>query len=185
MKCSSNTAAFNGPFRQRISRRRLLSIMMNLRSDLPSAGCSRMDSSTTPMAAHVSSAKSRAIGRNNRATNSLSCCSRGGARQRNGTRKPARPNRRCLRKLYPTEVYVEINPSDAQSLGIRPGDWITVASQRGSLRACAFLTPAVQAGQLFIPMHYDVTNRLTDAVFDPYSHQPAYKACAVRIESQL
>jgi assimilatory nitrate reductase catalytic subunit len=26
------------------------------------------------------------------------------------------------------------------------------------------------------------TNRLTDAVFDPYSKQPSYKACAVRIE---
>ena len=31
-------------------------------------------------------------------------------------------------------------------------------------------------------MHYAVTNRLTDAVFDPYSKQPSYKACAVAIE---
>jgi assimilatory nitrate reductase catalytic subunit len=31
-------------------------------------------------------------------------------------------------------------------------------------------------------MHDESTNRLTDAVFDPYSHQPAYKACAVAIE---
>ena len=30
-------------------------------------------------------------------------------------------------------------------------------------------------------MHYDVMNRLTFAAFDPYSRQPAYKACAVRI----
>jgi anaerobic selenocysteine-containing dehydrogenase len=30
-------------------------------------------------------------------------------------------------------------------------------------------------------MHYETTNQLTDAVFDPYSHQPAYKACAVRV----
>jgi anaerobic selenocysteine-containing dehydrogenase len=34
----------------------------------------------------------------------------------------------------------------------------------------------------FVPMHYATTNLLTDAVFDPYSFQPAYKACAVRIE---
>ncbi len=42
----------------------------------------------------------------------------------------------------------------------------------------AVLTPAVQQGQVFIPMHYDETNQLTDAVFDPYSRQPSYKACA-------
>jgi anaerobic selenocysteine-containing dehydrogenase len=88
-----------------------------------------------------------------------------------------------LRKLYPADIYVEINPQDAKPLGIQPGNVVTVASQRGSLRARAFLTAAVRPGQLFIPMHYDVTNLLTDAVFDPYSHQPAYKACAVRIEA--
>jgi assimilatory nitrate reductase catalytic subunit len=87
-----------------------------------------------------------------------------------------------LRKLYPTEVYVEINPQDAKSLKIQPGELVAVASQRGSIRARAFLTASVRPGQLFIPMHYDVTNLLTDAVFDPYSHQPAYKACAVRID---
>ncbi len=32
-------------------------------------------------------------------------------------------------------------------------------------------------------MHYAQTNLLTDAVFDPYSRQPAYKACAVRIDT--
>lgn len=88
-----------------------------------------------------------------------------------------------LRKLYPAEIYVEINPQDAKPLGIQPGNLVTVASQRGTVRARAFLTAAVRPGQLFIPMHYDVTNLLTDAVFDPYSHQPAYKACAVRIEA--
>jgi len=39
----------------------------------------------------------------------------------------------------------------------------------------------VQPRHLFVPMHYDVTNQLTDAVFDPYSKQPAYKACAVQL----
>jgi len=87
-----------------------------------------------------------------------------------------------LRKLYPAEVYVEINPQDAKAVKIQSGQLVTVASQRGSVRARAFLAASVKPGQLFIPMHYDVTNLLTDAVFDPYSHQPAYKACAVRIE---
>ena len=47
----------------------------------------------------------------------------------------------------------------------------------------AFVTRSVQPGHLFIPMHYEATNRLTDAVFDPYSKQPSYKACAVELHS--
>ena len=31
-------------------------------------------------------------------------------------------------------------------------------------------------------MHYVVTNELTFPSFDPYSRQPSYKACAVRLE---
>jgi assimilatory nitrate reductase catalytic subunit len=87
-----------------------------------------------------------------------------------------------LRKLYANEAYVEINPHDAQQFGIRSGDHIVVSSQRGHLHARAVVTPAVQPGQLFLPMHYDTTNLLTHAAFDPYSHQPAYKACAVSVE---
>lgn len=86
-----------------------------------------------------------------------------------------------LKKLYPEHPFVEINPADARALGIMPNQWVTVASQRGELRAMALLTPAVASGVVFIPMHYDVTNRLTDPVFDPYSKQPAYKGCAVQI----
>jgi assimilatory nitrate reductase catalytic subunit len=87
-----------------------------------------------------------------------------------------------LRKLYPGELYVEINPQDAGRLGVRTGDMLRIASQRGELRARALSTPAVQPGQVFLPMHYESTNRLTDAVFDPHSHQPAYKSCAVAVE---
>ncbi|BBO36027.1 molybdopterin oxidoreductase family protein [Lacipirellula parvula] len=86
-----------------------------------------------------------------------------------------------LRKLYPEELYVEINPHDAAGLLISSGDLIIVASQRGELRGRAMVTPAVQPGQVFIPMHYEATNRLTHPSFDPYSHQPSYKACAVRV----
>jgi predicted molibdopterin-dependent oxidoreductase YjgC len=89
-----------------------------------------------------------------------------------------------LRKLYPEDAYVEINPVDAKRLGISPNRWVTVASQRGQMRAIAVLTPTVAVGTLFIPMHYEPTNRLTDAVFDPYSKQPSYKSCAVRVTAE-
>ena len=86
-----------------------------------------------------------------------------------------------LRKLYPNDTYVEINTTDARKLDIRPHTMVNVESQRGSVSARAFVTPTVKPGQVFIPMHFETANRLTDAVFDPYSKQPSYKACAVRI----
>ena len=89
-----------------------------------------------------------------------------------------------LAKLAAPEVYVEINPADAARLAIKPGETVTVTSQRGALSAKAVLTHAVRPGQAFVPMHYAASNLLTAAAFDPHSHQPAYKACAVRIDRQ-
>ena len=76
---------------------------------------------------------------------------------------------------------VEIHPADARRLGIAPHSQITVTSRRASLTATAFVTPTVQPGQLFIPMHYDAVNRLTLGSFDPHSRQPSYKHCAVKV----
>ncbi len=86
-----------------------------------------------------------------------------------------------LRKLYPQRLYVEINPTDARALSITPNEIVTVESQRGHVTAQAFLTPSISVGQVFIPMHESNANQLTDAVFDPYSKQPSYKSCAVRV----
>ena len=86
-----------------------------------------------------------------------------------------------LRQLYPTEPYVEIHPEDARREHIRPNQQVVVESQRGQLTARALVTPTVQRRQLFMAMHYEVTNQLTLAHFDPYSRQPSYKNCAVRI----
>jgi assimilatory nitrate reductase catalytic subunit len=86
-----------------------------------------------------------------------------------------------LRKLYPRDPYVEINPADAENLGVSTGRWAVVESRRGSARARAFVTPTVPAGQLFLPMHDGATNQLTLSSFDPESRQPTYKACAARV----
>jgi len=40
----------------------------------------------------------------------------------------------------------------------------------------------VQRGQVYLPMHDVATNQITLPVFDPYSRQPGYKFCAVRLE---
>jgi assimilatory nitrate reductase catalytic subunit len=86
-----------------------------------------------------------------------------------------------LRKLSPQDPYAEINPADARAQGIGSGDWFTMESPRSRIRLRAFLTQTVQPGQVFVPMHSELTNRLTRAVFDPYSRQPSFKYCAVRI----
>ena len=90
-----------------------------------------------------------------------------------------------LRRLYPAEVYVEINPLDADRLGVAEHSMVTIRSRRGEIRATAFLMTTVQPGHVFVPMHYAVTNQLTNPEFDPYSRQPSYKSCAVAISGCL
>lgn len=88
-----------------------------------------------------------------------------------------------LRTLYPQNAYVEVNSADAERLGVSPNAPVAVVSRRGRVECCAFVTPTVQPGHLFMPMHYALTNQLTRAEFDPLSRQPSYKHCAVRLEA--
>lgn len=89
-----------------------------------------------------------------------------------------------LKKLYPKNTYVEVNPLDAKKLGISDGQMLCIASRRGKIKASAYIAPTVQIGQIFLPMHYPEVNKLTHRSFDPHSRQPNYKACAVRISSE-
>jgi assimilatory nitrate reductase catalytic subunit len=77
---------------------------------------------------------------------------------------------------------VEINPADAERLGIGLQAKVRVSSRRAGLVATAFITGTTAPGQIFIPMHYAELNQLTRADFDPHSRQPSYKHCAVRVE---
>ena len=86
-----------------------------------------------------------------------------------------------LRSLYPVEPYIEINPVDADELEIVHGEKVNVLSRRAEITVTANVTATVRRGQAFMPMHYEATNRLTLAHFDPHSGQPSYKNCAVRI----
>ncbi len=86
-----------------------------------------------------------------------------------------------LQKLAPAHCYVEMNPIDAERLGVATNDMVTVESRRGKARVSAFVTPTLQKGQIFMAMHYPETNVLTQSSFDPYSRQPNYKFSAVRL----
>jgi predicted molibdopterin-dependent oxidoreductase YjgC len=88
---------------------------------------------------------------------------------------------KVLAKLMPGEPYVEMHPDDAAGLGVEPGVKVEVASRRGRLMARAYLTPTVQRGHVFVPMHDVQVNRLTYPDFDAHSRQPSFKYCAVQV----
>jgi assimilatory nitrate reductase catalytic subunit len=87
-----------------------------------------------------------------------------------------------LRSLYPANPYVEIHPDDAERLGITANTPVAIVSPRARIVCTAFVSAAVAPGQIFVPMHYDATNKLTRTEYDPHSRQPSYKFCAVCLE---
>lgn len=90
-----------------------------------------------------------------------------------------------LRKLYPSELFLDLHPDDAAHLKIADQDILKISSRRGSITAKAHLTSNVNSGEVFLPMHEGTVNQLTFPAFDPHSRQPSYKACAVRISATL
>ena len=88
-----------------------------------------------------------------------------------------------LAQRAPLTVYAELNPADADRLGVADGQKIRVRSRRGTSLVDAKVCDAVAPGQVFMPMHYPETNLLTMPVFDPYSAEPGYKYAAVAVET--
>jgi len=88
-----------------------------------------------------------------------------------------------LNKEVPTG-YVEINPKDAEKLGIRNSESVLVQSRRGEIEIKALITDRVPEGVVFIPFHFAecAANVLTNPALDPVAKIPEYKVCAVRIE---
>jgi len=86
--------------------------------------------------------------------------------------------------IFMAEERVEINPKDAQSLGIADGDRIRVVSRRGQVTARARVTEASPVGVIFMTFHFaeSPTNILTNPAVDPVSKIPELKVCAVRVE---
>ncbi len=83
-----------------------------------------------------------------------------------------------------SDGYVEINPHDADKMGISNGEWVKVSSRRGEVKARAYITTRVKEGMVFMNFHFLETNAniLTNPAFDPVVKIPEYKVCAVKIE---
>jgi len=83
-------------------------------------------------------------------------------------------------------AHVEINPTNAEKIGINDGDMVHASTRRGRITLPAFITTKVHEGTVFIPFHYTeaCANLLTNDALDPVCKIPEAKVCAVRIEKQ-
>lgn len=92
-----------------------------------------------------------------------------------------------LNRLAPSP-FVEVNPLDAERLGVAGGDPVEVTSRRGRAVLPAVVTDRVQVGACFAPIHwndrhgeYASVNAVTDDAVDPASFQPGFKIAAVQL----
>ncbi len=82
-------------------------------------------------------------------------------------------------------AWLEMNPTDASRLDLRPHDRVTVRSRRGAITDLELrITGIVAPGQVFMPFHFTETNSniVTLGAFDPISREPNFKQCAVSVE---
>lgn len=83
------------------------------------------------------------------------------------------------------QAYVELHPEDARELGIRNGDTVTIESRRGSVEMPAWVNGRGRPprGTVFAPFFDESMpiNKVTLDAHDPFSKQPDYKKCSVKI----
>jgi nitrate reductase NapA len=82
-------------------------------------------------------------------------------------------------------AYVELHPDDAGAMGIGNGDRVIVESRRGRIELPAWLDGRGRPprGTVFVPFFDEsrLINEVTLEAHDPFSKQPDYKKCAVRV----
>ncbi len=89
-----------------------------------------------------------------------------------------------LRRAMPA-AYLEMNRADADRLGVANGELVRVESRRGYCDLPVWIdgrgTPP--PGSLFVPFFDErlLINRVTLEAHDPFSKQPDYKKCAVKV----
>lgn len=88
------------------------------------------------------------------------------------------------RKLRPDPM-VDINPKDAQARGLVPGEWVMLASPRGSIRVRANVTELVPPG--VVSMYHGLpsadANELIEPDYrDPISGYPGYKSLLCEVK---
>ena len=82
------------------------------------------------------------------------------------------------------EAAASLSSSQLRTLGVEPGDMITVQTRRGSIELRAKADNAVPEGAVFIPFCYAeaAANTLTNPALDPFGKIPEFKFCAAKVE---
>ncbi|HEY3425454.1 MAG TPA: molybdopterin dinucleotide binding domain-containing protein, partial [Negativicutes bacterium] len=88
-----------------------------------------------------------------------------------------------LSKLADEPGCLQINPEDADKLGIADGELVRITSRRGSVISRALVTDRVKLGVVYMTYQWWIgaCNELTIHVVDPISKTPEYKFCAVNV----
>ncbi len=82
-------------------------------------------------------------------------------------------------------AWLEMNPLDAERLGMKQHDRVTIVSRRSNVPDVELrITGIIAPGQVFMPFHFaeQNSNLVTLGAFDPISREPNFKQCAVRVE---
>jgi predicted molibdopterin-dependent oxidoreductase YjgC len=82
--------------------------------------------------------------------------------------------------------YAEINPQDAEAIGLKDGFAVIIHSRRGTVRTKTKISDNVPPGTVFLAFHWREApaNRLTqDHTLDPIAKIPEYKISAIRLEN--
>lgn len=85
-------------------------------------------------------------------------------------------------------AYAELNPDDAREMGISNGDIVVLETRRGRIELPAWVDGRARParGSVFVPFFDERVqiNLLTLDAHDPFSKQPDYKKCAVKVRKK-
>jgi predicted molibdopterin-dependent oxidoreductase YjgC len=88
-----------------------------------------------------------------------------------------------LMEVY-SQALIEVNPNDAEKLGLTKNQFVRVTSRRGHIEAQAWVTDRVPPGMVYANFHFPnaSANELTQAALDPVAKIPEYKITTVKVE---
>jgi formate dehydrogenase major subunit len=81
------------------------------------------------------------------------------------------------------EPVASVHPLDLETLGVRAGAVLTIASRRGRISLYARADEGMPRGAVFVPFCYyeAAANKLTNPVLDPFGKIPEFKYCAAKV----
>ncbi|WP_186388215.1 formate dehydrogenase subunit alpha [Stappia sp. TSB10P1A] len=91
--------------------------------------------------------------------------------------------RRTANVVWHAEDVLEIHPHDAETRGVKDGDWVKLASRSGETALRAQITDRVSPGVVYTTFHHPTTqaNVITTDYSDWATNCPEYKVTAVQV----